>query len=116
VSAIDRHHVFALPLVAARAGAKIARMIWGATPMRLMLAIAVAAAVPLVAARADQNQKDADAAWKTAGQCAHAAFKKFPDYTPDSNAKREAAKVACLRDHKLPVPSAPSQTATGVPQ
>jgi hypothetical protein len=83
--------------------------------LRMMLAIAVAAALPLIAARADPNQKDADAAWKTAGQCSQAAFKKFPDYTPDGNAKRESARLACLRDHKLPMPAAP-QTATGNPQ
>ncbi|HUB96483.1 MAG TPA: hypothetical protein VL993_11220 [Stellaceae bacterium] len=80
-----------------------------------LLAIAVAATLPLMAAHADPNQKDADAAWKTASECAHAAFKKYPDYTPEGNAKREAARVECLRDHRLPAPAAP-QAAAGVPQ
>jgi hypothetical protein len=77
-----------------------------------ILALA-AAAVP---ARADPNQKDADAAWKTASECSHAAFKKYPDYTPEGNTKREQARVACLRDHKLPSPAPSPQAAAGAPQ
>jgi hypothetical protein len=88
-------------------------MVGGATSLRMMLVIAAAVSLPLMAARADPNQKDADAAWKIAGQCASAAFKKYPDYTPEGNAKREAARLECLRNHKLPTPS---PTATGGPQ
>jgi hypothetical protein len=88
-------------------------MVCGASCLRMLLAIAVAAALPLMAARADPNQKDADAAWKTAGQCSVEAFKKYPDYTPAGNAKRNAARLECLRDHKLPTPS---PAATGGPQ
>jgi hypothetical protein len=77
----------------------------------MMVAIVVAVSLPLMGVRADPNQKDADAAWKTAGQCAREAFKKYPDYTQEGNAKREAARLECLRDHKLPTP-----TAAGGPQ
>jgi len=86
----------------------------GATTLPIVLAVAVA--LPLMAARADPNQKDADANWKTASECAHAAFRKYPDYKPEGNTKREAARLECLRDHKLPVPSAPPQPAAGNPQ
>ncbi|HXQ51765.1 MAG TPA: hypothetical protein VN802_11775 [Stellaceae bacterium] len=53
-------------------------------------------------ARADENQRKAGVAWKQADLCAHDSFKKFPDYTPESNAKRDAARRECLRNHKLP--------------
>ena len=66
----------------------------------LVLAMVVA---PL-AARADANQKNSSAAWRQADRCAQQAFQKFPDYTTESNAKREAARRACLRDHRLPEP------------
>jgi len=66
----------------------------------LVLAMVVA---PL-AARADANQKNSSAAWRQADRCAQQAFQKFPDYTAESNAKREAARRACLRDHRLPEP------------
>lgn len=59
--------------------------------------------LPLVA-HADMNQKNSSAAWRQADRCAHEAFEKFPDYTPNSNAKREAARLACLRNNRLPEP------------
>jgi hypothetical protein len=59
-------------------------------------------AVPAAQA-ADLNQQKAFNAWKQGDVCARDAFKKFPDYTVESNAKREAARQACLRDHHLPV-------------
>lgn len=69
---------------------------------RMLLLLAALLLLPHSSARADQNQKDANAAWKQANLCAKDAFKKFPDYTVDSNAKRDAARRECLRDHKLP--------------
>jgi hypothetical protein len=66
--------------------------------------LALAAALLPLAAQADENQKNSSAAWRQADRCAQAAFQKFPDYTPESNAKREAARRACLRDHRLPEP------------
>jgi len=72
--------------------------------MARAVAIGLAAAIvsALVPARADQVQRSASAAWKQGDRCAQDAFKKFPDYTPEANAKREAARRACLRNHRLP--------------
>lgn len=67
------------------------------------LALAVASLLPLSAA-ADVNQKNANAAWRQADRCGHEAFVKYPDYTTEANAKREAARRACLREHRLPEP------------
>lgn len=60
-------------------------------------------------ARAEVNQQNASAAWRQADLCTRAAFKKFPDHTPQGNAERETARRECLRNHKLPAPD-------GVPQ
>ena len=35
-------------------------------------------------------------------KCTQTAHKQFPDYTPDGNAKREAARQKCLRAGNLP--------------
>jgi len=70
------------------------------------LLIAAALLVPAGAARADVNQQNANAAWHEADQCLHDALKKFPDHTPQGNAQREAARRECLRNHKLPEPTA----------
>jgi hypothetical protein len=75
--------------------ALVARAAW--------LSLAVAAFLPL-AAHADMSQQNSGDAWRQASRCAHEAFKQYPDYTPASNAKREAARRACLRDHQLPAP------------
>jgi len=75
-------------------------MVWARRAVWLALA---AALLPHVA-QADMNQKNSSAAWRQADHCAQQAFQKFPDYTPESNAKREAARRACLRDHRLPEP------------
>lgn len=61
---------------------------------------------------ADLNQQNAFAAWKTGDSCAQEAFKKYPDYTPEGNAKREEARRVCLRTHHLPAPDA---AASAVP-
>ena len=67
------------------------------------LAFAAAALLPR-AAHADMDQKNSGDAWRQADRCAHEAFKLYPDYTPEANAKREAARRACLREHRLPEP------------
>lgn len=83
----------------------------GAAALKLCMAVVVRIAslallvlLP-VAARADMNQQNSNDAWRQADRCAHEAFQKYPDYTPDSNAKREVARRACLRDHHLPAPA-----------
>lgn len=68
-----------------------------------LLVLLVAAFQPQVA-RAEINQQNATTAWRSADQCAKDAFKKFPDYTSQSNAHREAFRLECLRDHRLPAP------------
>ncbi len=67
--------------------------------------LVIAFAALSLPARADMNQTNAGAAWRQADRCAQEALQKYPDYTPDSNAKREAARRACLRNHHLPAPS-----------
>jgi hypothetical protein len=49
--------------------------------------------------------------WKTMDICAKQAQAAFPDFTPDSNAKREAKLEDCLRANNLPprAPLAPPQ-------
>jgi hypothetical protein len=45
--------------------------------------------------------------WKTADHCAQDAFAKYPDYTPEANAKREEFRRACLRNHEIAAPDQP---------
>jgi hypothetical protein len=40
--------------------------------------------------------------WKAGDKCAAQAQKMFPDYTPESNAKRDAQMRACLAGSMLP--------------
>jgi hypothetical protein len=78
-------------------------------------AIAVAslmvAAAPRLA-RADAQQQQSFAAWRSMADCARLAAKQYPDHTPEGNAKREAARQNCLRQRHLPViPASPSAGA-----
>lgn len=82
----------------------------------------VCPALPLVAggtgmlgptpALADNPGKRGSAVWRVMDKCTLAAQKKFPDYTDDAIAKREADVHQCLRaanrpgDVDLPQPSA----------
>jgi hypothetical protein len=49
--------------------------------------------------------------WRTMDTCARLAQAAFPDYSPDSNAKRDAKLKDCLNANNLPPrePSPPSQ-------
>lgn len=69
-----------------------------------LVAVAALAAVP--AARADQNWKTSSAVWKAMDDCTRAAQKAYPDYTRESNAKREAYRQQCLRNANLPADTA----------
>lgn len=40
--------------------------------------------------------------WKTADACAKQAQAAFPDFTPDSNTKRDAKLKDCLNANNLP--------------
>jgi hypothetical protein len=54
------------------------------------------------------QEQDSTHKWRMADNCARAAFAKFPDYTPDSNARRENYRRACLRVNGLPAPDGPA--------
>jgi len=71
----------------------------------LLVAAALAAAPP---ASADANWKTSSAVWKSMDKCSQAALKNFPDYTAESNAKREAARLRCLRGGNLPGEAGPA--------
>ncbi len=74
----------------------------------MMLTVSLAAAPQ--PAWADAQQQQSFSVWHQMDDCAKEANKQFPDHTPEGNAKREAARQACLRAHRLPVtaPVAPS--------
>jgi hypothetical protein len=54
------------------------------------------------------QQQDSAHKWRMADNCARAAFAKFPDYTPESNAQRENYRRSCLRINGLPAPDGPA--------
>jgi hypothetical protein len=74
--------------------------------MRSKLALALLSIVVLLwlpgAAVADWQWKTNSAIWRLRDACTMQAQKAYPDYTPESNAKREKARDACLRANNLP--------------
>jgi hypothetical protein len=71
------------------------------------LALALAALALLAgAAKASQQGLSAVARWKVMDNCAKQAQAAYPDFTPASNAKRDARLNACLDSNNLP-PRAP---------
>lgn len=46
--------------------------------------------------------KQSSSVWQQIDKCNRAAIKAFPDYTPESLAKREAFRRNCLRQANLP--------------
>jgi hypothetical protein len=67
---------------------------------RLVLACFLVALSP--AAMASQQGIAADANWKQMDRCAKVAQTAFPDFTADSNAKRDAKLKECLEGSNLP--------------
>jgi hypothetical protein len=56
-----------------------------------------------VSARAGSvREQQAQAAWHKQDECAREAFVKFPDFVPESNARRAEATRQCERDNHLP--------------
>jgi hypothetical protein len=55
---------------------------------------------------ADRNFTQSQSVWRQMDNCARAAYKQFPDRTADANAKREAARLTCLRASNLPAETA----------
>jgi hypothetical protein len=80
--------------------------------MRL-IAPAVAALVLVSAGSAMATQAGVNAmlGWKTMDSCAKQAQARYPDFTADSNAKRDAMLKACLQQNNLP----PRQLDTSTP-
>ena len=80
-----------------------------------LLAIATVLLLPRTAV-GDAKFQQNEAYWKIRDLCAKQAHKAFPDYTRESNAKREKVRQDCLRASNLPVeegssvpPSTPTQ-------
>ncbi len=84
---------------------------------RLLVAIVLSAAlVPATALAGSQEGTTAEKAWHGDDDCARKAFKLFPDYTPESNAKRDRAMRRCTATGQVPsradiAPPAPGPTA-----
>ena len=76
------------------------------TPLAALLLAALALAAP-GAAQAQlgggSTVKGSDAVWKQMDDCKRQAFRKFPDYTAESNAKRDNAVKQCLAASNLPL-------------
>ena len=51
---------------------------------------------------ADANWTSSNARWRSMDNCTRAAFKLFPDYTKEGNAKRERYRQQCLAASNLP--------------
>jgi hypothetical protein len=62
-------------------------------------------------AHADSLQRESSSIWAAETECSREAFKQFPDYTADSNAKRENYRRACLRAKGLPAENGSVPTA-----
>lgn len=54
------------------------------------------------AAQASQQGVEVMKSWKEMDVCARKAQAAYPDYTAESNAKRDAALKRCLAAHNLP--------------
>jgi hypothetical protein len=73
--------------------------------MRRWMVCSLAAALALLPGAAHAPTAQGTAAiqrWKTMDTCARQAQAAFPDYSADSNAKREAKLKDCLNANNLP--------------
>jgi hypothetical protein len=78
-----------------------------------IIGVVVAATVALAATAAEAATAQATTAmhkWKTMDTCEHQAHVAFPDYSAESNAKRDAALQNCLNANRLPPRAPGSQT------
>ena len=71
----------------------------------LALPLAGAQSLPQSTTVNPSAQQRAEFMWREMGECAKLSAKQFPDHTPDGNAKREAARLECLRANRLPITS-----------
>jgi hypothetical protein len=66
------------------------------------VALLAALAMPLTATANSRSGNMMMNNWKASDRCAAAAQKAFPDFTPESNAKRDAMIKNCLATQNLP--------------
>jgi len=93
----------------------------GASPRptrRFLALLLLPLAMTLGAGRAgaDDKLRQSDTVWKAMDNCARAAIKAYPDYTPEALAKREAQRRLCLRRGNLPLDDgtpAPAAVSSG---
>jgi hypothetical protein len=81
------------------------------TPMYRLAVILVLAALAAPALAAETQQGAiVMRKWAQMDQCAKKAQEAFPDFTPESNAKRETTLRTCLQNQNLPlrVPLSPN--------
>jgi hypothetical protein len=76
------------------------------------LCAALWALAPLEAHAGGSQEQESEQKWHLADICTRTAFKKFPDYTPEGNTRRENYRRACMRDNGLPVPDGPAALQT----
>jgi hypothetical protein len=81
--------------------------------LRLALIVSAAALLLPLDAVADQDWKTNSAVWRQEDACTTRAQKAYPDYTPESNAKREKARLTCMRTGNLPTGDSPSPPQAG---
>jgi hypothetical protein len=72
------------------------------TRTALVVLMAFALATGAAEAAVTQQGNAADAKWKTMDTCAKQAQAAFPDFSPESNAKRDAKLKDCLNANNLP--------------
>jgi hypothetical protein len=61
--------------------------------------------------------KESESVWKLRDDCRRNAFKQFPDYTVEANAKRERAERQCLEANNQPYTAPRAQSNNkGAPQ
>ena len=68
----------------------------------ILLPLAAVLAMAAGTAAATQQGIVVIGKWKAMDKCARAAQLAHPDFTPDSNAKRDAQLKACLNANNLP--------------
>jgi hypothetical protein len=68
----------------------------------LAVVLVVALAIPSGAMAVSLNGNVMIKNWAAADRCAAAAQRQFPDYTPESNARRDNALKQCLAGAYLP--------------
>ncbi len=88
----------------------------GKVPFAALLLGVWVAALPCAVRATDLGARGPEAQWKESDKCSQDAFKKYPDYTPETNVKREAFRRECLRDQHIAAPDTPLPQVGGAGQ